>query len=57
MLNWPVSVPRYLLGVFPMFVAGGSTARRFGLGGALATLSVLLLGAFTTLFVIGHWAF
>jgi Gpi18-like mannosyltransferase len=57
MLNWPVSVPRYLLGVFPMFVAGGATARRFGLGGALATLSVLLLGAFTTLFVIGHWAF
>jgi hypothetical protein len=57
MLNWPVSVPRYLLGVFPIFVAGGATGRRFGLGGALAAFSVLLLGAFTTLFVMGHWAF
>lgn len=57
MLNWPISVPRYLLGVFPLFVAGGSLGRRPGVGGALATLSVLLLAAFTTLFVIGHWAF
>jgi Gpi18-like mannosyltransferase len=56
-LSWPISVPRYLLDVFPLFVAGGSLGRRPGVGGALATLSVLLLAAFTTLFVIGHWAF
>jgi Gpi18-like mannosyltransferase len=56
-LSWPISVPRYLLDVFPVFVAGGSLGRRPGVGGALATVSVLLLAAFTTLFVMGHWAF
>lgn len=56
-LSWPISVPRYLLDVFPIFVAGGGMGRRPGVGGALAAVSVLLLGAFTTLFVMGHWAF
>ena len=56
-LSWPISVPRYLLDAFPIFVAGGWLGRYKGIGGALATLSVLLLGAFTTLFVLGHWAF
>ena len=56
-LSWPISVPRYLLDVFPVFIAEGALGRRPGLGGALATVSVLLLAVFTTLFVLGHWAF
>ena len=56
-LSWPISVPRYLLDAFPIFVAGGWLGRHKSVGGALATLSVLLLGAFTTLFALGHWAF
>jgi hypothetical protein len=55
-LSWPISVPRYLLGVFPVFLAMGSTLRR-PIGPAVATGSVLLLGLFVTLFAMGHWAF
>jgi hypothetical protein len=56
-LNWPISVPRYILGVFPVFILGGRLGRRPWLGSPLFAASVLLLGLFTTLFVIGHWAF
>jgi Gpi18-like mannosyltransferase len=56
-LNWPISVPRYILGVFPIFILGGQLGRRPWLGPPLFAASVLLLGLFTTLFVIGHWAF
>jgi Gpi18-like mannosyltransferase len=56
-LNWPISVPRYILGVFPIFILGGRLGRRPWLGPPLFAASVLLLGLFTILFVIGHWAF
>ncbi len=56
-LNWPISVPRYILGVFPIFILGGRLGRRPWLGPPLFAASVLLLGLFMTLFVIGHWAF
>ena len=55
-LSWPISVPRYVLGVFPVFLAAGAAARRTG-GVAVVAGSTLLLGLCTTLFVIGHWAF
>lgn len=55
-LSWPISVPRYLLGVFPIFLAMGVTLHR-PVGPAIALGSTLLLGLFTTLFAIGHWAF
>jgi len=55
-LNWPISVPRYALGVFPVFMAVGSVSRRPG-GVAVIVGSVLLLAICLTLFVIGHWAF
>lgn len=55
-LSWPISVPRYLLGVFPIFLAMGVTLQR-PVGPAIALGSTLLLGLFTTLFAIGHWAF
>jgi hypothetical protein len=55
-LSFPISVPRYLLGVFPVFIALGSWFRS-SVGAAILLGCVLLLGLFTTLFVIGHWAF
>jgi hypothetical protein len=56
-LNWPISVPRYILGVFPVFILGGRLGRRPWLGPPLYAASALLLGIFTILFVEGHWAF
>jgi hypothetical protein len=55
-LSWPISVPRYVLGVFPVFIALGSLYRT-SVGQAIAVGSTLLLGLFATLFVMGHWAF
>jgi hypothetical protein len=56
-LSWPISVPRYILGVAPMFIYLGRLARRPILGLLLLVTSVVLLGVCLTLFVIGHWAF
>jgi hypothetical protein len=56
-LSWPISVPRYLMGVFPIFVAAGGLGRRPWLGPPLFVASVLLFGVCTTLFVTGNWAF
>jgi len=55
-LSWPISVPRYILGVFPLFLMLGGLARsRFGT--PIAVASVLVLGLFTTQFALGRWAF
>jgi Gpi18-like mannosyltransferase len=56
-LSWPISVPRYLMGVFPMFIVAGGLGRRAWLGFPLFVASVLLLGVCTALFVNGQWAF
>jgi Gpi18-like mannosyltransferase len=55
-LSWPISVPRYLMGVFPIFIALGSLFRS-AIGQVFLIASVLLLAIFTMLFVEGHWAF
>jgi hypothetical protein len=55
-LSWPISVPRYVLGVFPVFIALGSLYRS-AVGQAAAMGSIMLMGMFATLFVMGHWAF
>ena len=55
-LTWPISVPRYIMGVFPIFIAMASWGRRPG-GQAVLVLSTLLLGMFMTLFLMLHWAF
>ncbi|MEO8463105.1 MAG: hypothetical protein ABI555_07820 [Chloroflexota bacterium] len=56
-LSWPISMPRYLIGVFPMFIAAGRLGRIPWLGPPLFVASALLLGIFLTLYVSGHWAF
>jgi hypothetical protein len=55
-LSWPISVPRYIIGVFPIFIALGS-AYRSALGQVVLMASVMLMSVLTVLFVIGHWAF
>jgi hypothetical protein len=56
-LSWPISVPRYLMGVFTIFIVAGAIGRKPWLGPPLFVASVLLLGLCTALFVTGHWAF
>ena len=56
-LSWPISVPRYLMGVFTIFIVAGSLGRRPWLGPPLFVASVLLFGLCTALFVAGQWAF
>ena len=56
-LSWPISVPRYLMGAFPIFIAAGRLGRRPWLGPPLFIGSTLLFGICLTLFVTGHWAF
>jgi hypothetical protein len=56
-LSWPISMPRYVLGVAPLFVGLGLVSRRPDIGPAWLVMSTVLLGAFLTLLVIGHWAF
>lgn len=56
-LSWPISVPRYLMGVFTIFIGAAVLARRPGLGPPLFVASTLLFGLCTALFVTGHWAF
>ena len=56
-LSWPISVPRYLMGVFTIFIGAGVVARRPWLGPPLFVASILLFALCTALFVTGHWAF
>jgi Mannosyltransferase (PIG-V) len=56
-LSWPISVPRYLMGVFTIFIAAGGIFRRPSIGPPVFVASVLLFGLSTALFVTGHWAF
>ena len=56
-LSWPISVPRYLMGVFPIFIAAGVLGRKPWLGPPLFVASTLLFALCTALFVTGHWAF
>lgn len=56
-LSWPISVPRYLMGAFPIFIAAGRLGRRPWLGPPLFVASTLLFGVCMILYVTGHWAF
>lgn len=56
-LSWPISMPRYLLGVPMLFIGLALLGRRPGTGPAALVASILLMGAFLTLLAMGHWAF
>lgn len=55
-VSWPISVPRYILGVFPMFLMLGGLARS-RVGAAVLVASAILLALLTTEFALGRWAF
>jgi Gpi18-like mannosyltransferase len=55
-VSWPISVPRYILGVFPMFLMLGGLARSRA-GAAVLVASAILLGLLTAEFALGRWAF
>jgi len=56
--SFVLSVPRYTLSLFPIFILMSLTARHYRIAGfAIAFWSVLYLGLFSTQFVRGMWAF
>lgn len=55
-VSWPISVPRYILGVVPLFLMLGGLARSRAGTPALVG-STILLGYFTAQFALGRWAF
>ncbi len=55
--NFPVSSPRYLLGVFPLFLLGANLFRQRWLRDSLAFLSILFYALGLMYFVRGWWAF
>ncbi len=55
-MSWPISVPRYILGVFPMFLMLGGLARS-RIGAAVLVVASIFLGLLTTEFALGRWAF
>ena len=56
-LSWPISLPRYVLGIPGLFVFVGRGLARRALAPYVVALLTMLLTVCLTLFVIGHWAF
>jgi len=55
-LTWPISVARYALGVFPVFLMLGALGRRPAVAVAFGAASAALLLALTVVFALGGWA-
>jgi len=55
-LTWPISVARYALGVFPVFLMLGALGRRPVVAVAFGAASAALLVALTVAFALGSWA-
>ena len=55
-LTWPISVARYVLGVFPVFLMLGSLGRRPVLAVIVGAISTVGLVALTCVFATGGWA-
>ena len=56
-LSWPISLPRYVLGVPGLFIFLGRGIRRPTVGPLIVALLVMMLTVCLTLFLINHWAF
>jgi Gpi18-like mannosyltransferase len=54
--DWPISVPRYIIGAFPLFLMLGGLARS-RVGPVVLVASSILLGFLATQFSLGRWAF
>jgi hypothetical protein len=55
--GWWISVPRYVMAMFPMFILFGVLSKRKIVTIGAAIISVSLLCFFTVLFALGMWAF
>jgi hypothetical protein len=55
-LTWPISVARYALGVFPVFLMLGALGRRPAVAVVFGAASAALLLALTVVFAVGGWA-
>jgi hypothetical protein len=55
--SWLLSMPRYTLVMFPIFILFALLARNRLLYALITIWSILFLALFTSLFVWGHWAF
>jgi len=55
--SWDLSMPRYVLGMFPMFILIALLARNRGWNAGITAWSLIWLGTFAGQFVVGHWAF
>ena len=55
-LTWPISVPRYVIGVVPVFLMLGGLARWPAVAAAVALISAACMVVMTTVFLTGGWA-
>ena len=55
--SWWVSVPRYIMAMFPMFFLFGMLTQRKSVNIAIAVVSGAAMCYFTVLFALGQWAF
>jgi hypothetical protein len=55
--SWLISLPRYLIGIYPVIVAAAWLARRRAIWLAVVTASCLAQGWLFTRYVTGLWAF
>jgi len=55
--GWWISVPRYVMAMFPMFILFASLSKRKSVTIAATIASTILLCLFTVLFATGLWAF
>jgi len=55
--SWWISVPRYVLAMFPMFILFGLLTNKKIVNGALILCSAGALCFFTVIFAMGQWAF
>lgn len=56
-VTWPISAPRYVGAIFPVFIAIADMGRHRRLWLAWVTLSTVLLVGITAVFVAGGWVF
>ena len=55
--SWWISVPRYVMSMFPMFMLFGLLTNKKAINIAIVALSGAMLCYFTILFALGRWAF
>ena len=55
--SWWISVPRYAMAMFPMFILFGLLSRRKAVNIAIVIISSAILCYFTVFFALGWWAF